>query len=212
MADQLSDISSFVRGLPQEPVMIGHSIGGVIAQRYLAKLSQEGTAQLSPIVGAALLANAGPREFMPKLRWFQSQRSLWHAARVFLWMLKRPVHDRRLVREMFFSDDLPEQDFQRYHQHLAAAPQLVPITGKDMKQPVTLGPHTLPPVVAIGGADDGIVMEYQLRDAADFFGARAVVVPGLAHDLMLDTRWELAASILLEWVMSLRPASEAPRR
>ena len=81
--------------------------------RYLAKLSQEGTAQLSPIVGAALLANAGPREFMPKLRWFKSQRSLWHAARVFLWMLKRPVHDGRLVREMFFSDDLPEQDFQR---------------------------------------------------------------------------------------------------
>jgi alpha-beta hydrolase superfamily lysophospholipase len=33
MADQLSDISSFVRGLPQAPVMIGHSIGGVIAQR-----------------------------------------------------------------------------------------------------------------------------------------------------------------------------------
>jgi hypothetical protein len=26
---------------------------------------------------------------MPKLRWFKSQRSLWHAARVFLWMLKR---------------------------------------------------------------------------------------------------------------------------
>ena len=73
----------------------------------------------------------------------------------------------------------------RYHQHLAAAPQLVPITGKDMKQPVKLGPHALPPVVAIGGADDGIVMEYQLLDAADFFGARAVVVPGLAHDLML---------------------------
>ena len=77
----------------------------------------------------------------------------------------------------------------RYHQHLAAAPQLVPITGKDMKQPVTLGPHTLPPVLAIGGADDGIVMEYQLRDAADFFGARAVVVPGLAHDLMLVRPW-----------------------
>lgn len=82
-------------------------------RRYLARLSQEGTSQLAPIAGAALLANAGPREFMPKLRWFQSQRSLRHAARVFLWMLKRPVHDGRLVREMFFSDDLPESAFRR---------------------------------------------------------------------------------------------------
>lgn len=118
-----SDCSKFVADnagaasqvLPQQThefVTFSHNLPDTI-HRYLAKLSQEGTAQLSPIVGAALLANAGPREFMPKLRWFRSQRSLWHAARVFLWMLKRPVHDRRLVREMFFSDDLPEQDFQR---------------------------------------------------------------------------------------------------
>lgn len=83
------------------------------ARRYLARLSHEGTSQLAPIAGAALLANAGPREFMPRLQWFQSQRSLWHCARVFLWMLKRPVHDCQLVREMFFSDDLPEEHFQR---------------------------------------------------------------------------------------------------
>lgn len=61
----------------------------------------------------------------------------------------------------------------------------MPITGEDMKQEVTLGPHALPPVVAVGGENDGIVMEYQLRDAAEFFGTRAVIVPGVAHDLML---------------------------
>lgn len=133
----------------------------------------------------------------------------------------------------------------------------MPITRKDMQEAVALGPHALPPVVALGGADDGIVMEYQLRDAAEFFGAHAVVVPGVAHDLMLvrsfadflgllhhqyasvlaawrpataadlflhllrvllcvllgvhkpyifllqDTRWERAASILLEWVKGI---------
>lgn len=33
MADQLSDICSFVSGLTQPPVLVGHSIGGIIAQR-----------------------------------------------------------------------------------------------------------------------------------------------------------------------------------
>jgi len=73
----------------------------------------------------------------------------------------------------------------RYHSRLAAAAQVMPITSADMQAPVTLGPHALPPTLALGGAVDGIVMEYQLRDAAEFFGTRAVVVPGVAHDLML---------------------------
>jgi hypothetical protein len=71
----------------------------------------------------------------------------------------------------------------------------MPITSQDMQQPVALGPHTLPPVVALGGANDGIVMEYQLQDAAEFFGARAVVVPGLAHDLMLVSPYCLHGSL-----------------
>lgn len=34
MADQLDDISCFVSSLPAPPVLIGHSLGGVIAQRW----------------------------------------------------------------------------------------------------------------------------------------------------------------------------------
>lgn len=33
LSDQLSDISSFVATLPRSPVLVGHSIGGIIAQR-----------------------------------------------------------------------------------------------------------------------------------------------------------------------------------
>lgn len=80
--------------------------------RYIARQSHA-KAGLAPVAGAAFLANAGPREGMPKHRWFAEQRSLWHSARVFWWMLRRPVHDAGLVREMFFSDDLPEEHFRR---------------------------------------------------------------------------------------------------
>ncbi len=34
MADQLDDISSLVSSLPAPPVLVGHSLGGVIAQRW----------------------------------------------------------------------------------------------------------------------------------------------------------------------------------
>ena len=80
--------------------------------RYLAALTN-GSPEMPTIAGAALLCNSGPRKAMPTREWFAAQRSLWHSARVIWWMLKRPVHDARLVRDMFFSTDLPETDFQR---------------------------------------------------------------------------------------------------
>lgn len=201
MSVQLDDLSSLISSLPCPPVLIGHSVGGIISQRYLVQLSHG--SNLPELAGVVLMANSGPRQSMPTSQWFKAQRSLWHSARVFWWMIKRPVHDASLVRDMFFSDDLPKAEFQRYHKQLSQSPSIMPITSADMQMKLTLGPHSLPPVIAVGGEDDGIVMRYQLEDAADFFRTNAVVVPKVAHDVMLDTRWQRTADVLVDWLHSL---------
>lgn len=48
-----------------------------------------------------------------------------------------------------------------------------------------LGGVPLPPVWVLGAADDAMIMPHQVREVADFFGTQAVLVPGVAHDLML---------------------------
>ena len=74
----------------------------------------------------------------------------------------------------------------RYHEMIKAAPKGLPIRTDDMThhQPV-LGAVKLPPVYVLGGKDDAMIMPHQIRDAADFFGTQAVMLPGLAHDVML---------------------------
>lgn len=47
---------------------------------------------------------------------------------------------------------------RRYHEHLATAPQLMPITGEDMQEALTLGPRPLPPVVALGNTVSNVVI------------------------------------------------------
>jgi pimeloyl-ACP methyl ester carboxylesterase len=39
VADLVSDIASVAKGLPAEPVVIGHSMGGFLVQKYLEKHS-----------------------------------------------------------------------------------------------------------------------------------------------------------------------------
>ena len=52
-------------------------------------------------------------------------------------------------------------------------------------QPVLGDAEKLPPVYVLGAQGDAMIMPHQIRDAADFFGTQAVMLPGLAHDVML---------------------------
>jgi predicted alpha/beta hydrolase family esterase len=48
LADYADDLARAVAELPAEPVLIGHSMGTVVVQRYLAKAHAAGVALLAP--------------------------------------------------------------------------------------------------------------------------------------------------------------------
>ena len=56
------------------------------------------------------------------------------------------------------------------------------------------------PTLVLGGADDFVVDEEGLRESGRAYGAPVVVLPRMAHDVMLDVRWEAAASELESWL------------
>lgn len=43
-----------------------------------------------------------------------------------------------------------------------------------------------------------------LQETGRFYGVSPVCLPGLAHDIMLDTSWEKGAESILSWVDGLR--------
>ena len=58
-------------------------------------------------------------------------------------------------------------------------------------------------VIVMGGAEDKVVDVEGLQETADYYGVTPVVLPDTAHDLMLDTRWEVAAQRLDQWLQTL---------
>lgn len=44
-----------------------------------------------------------------------------------------PKERQGLVRSLFFSSDLPEDAFQRYHAHLQSQPSILPVSAKELK-------------------------------------------------------------------------------
>jgi pimeloyl-ACP methyl ester carboxylesterase len=117
---------------------------------------------------------------------------------------KNFVSDAAAARELFFSADLPEGELAAYMRELAACSRARLLDLKDVNQRVPLPhPSDPPPAFVLGGADDGVVDPPAVAELAAAYGVRPVLLEGLAHDVMLDTRWEAAAGALKAWLDAL---------
>ena len=98
IADFVDDVASAVRELPSPPVLIGHSMGGFVIQKYLEDHEAAGAVLLSSPPPVGLLGTA--------LR--IARRRPFVFARVNLTLSLQPViATPQLAREAFFSVRLP---------------------------------------------------------------------------------------------------------
>ena len=100
IADFVEDVAAAARQLPNPPILIGHSLGGFIVQKYLEDHDAPGAVLLSSPPPAGMLGTA--------LR--VARRRPLVFARINLTLNLRPViATPELTREAFFSADFPDE-------------------------------------------------------------------------------------------------------
>src|SRR5512132_718052 len=105
IANFVDDVESAVQQFPSPPILIGHSMGGFIIQKYLENHDAP---------AAVLLSSPSPAGLLPTaIR--TARRQPWAFAKVNLTMSLLPlIATPQLVGEAFFSDDLPEEQLVEY--------------------------------------------------------------------------------------------------
>jgi pimeloyl-ACP methyl ester carboxylesterase len=102
IADYVEDVVTVAEGLPTPPVVIGHSMGGFVVQKYL---------ETHQAPAGVLLASIPPKGIGPFLmRW--TKRQPWPMTRALL--TGKSLHIFRspeIVREKFFSQRTPRRRF-----------------------------------------------------------------------------------------------------
>ena len=88
----------------------------------------------------------------------------------------------------------------RYYEQLRSGQQVLPASGKELRRYVAKAKacaeavKQLPvPVGVMIAGDDALIMRHQVEANARYFGVEPVVLPGVAHDLMLVSHacsWE----------------------
>ena len=207
------DIASVIQAIgPNPPILIGHSFGGLLAQKYVSQLDKTGENNSSidrpGVAGVALLCSVPPsgnKDIVKRI----TQTSLITSFKItWAFVTKSFARNVDACRETFFSPDIPEADLLRYQAKLAACSpvRLLDLTLLNKELPILPLPRAIKgnlPAFVGGGETDLVVDTPAVSETAAYLGVDAVFWPDTAHDCMLDSRWETVAASLRRWIDSI---------
>jgi pimeloyl-ACP methyl ester carboxylesterase len=191
MADLVDDVDSVAKSLPRPPVVVGHSMGGFVVQKYLE--SHDAPA-------AVLLASApvsGVAGFL--LRKFRRHPWLTGTELAKTKSLRSIGGTPELARESFFSELTSDADVVRYTARLGEE-----YLGKHVLDMLLLNlprPDLVTaPLLVMGAEKDVCFTQQEVHGTARAYHVEAEIFPKMGHDMMLEPGWDLVAERIHEWL------------
>ncbi|MBN1854854.1 MAG: alpha/beta fold hydrolase [Pirellulales bacterium] len=190
ISDYVTDIRDVVQGvIKQDPILIGHSMGGFLVQKYLEQ---------HPVAAAVLLASVPPSGTKRcSLRMFRKFPMTYLGA-IFSRNLYRFVDTPKKVRTFFLSQRLPDDRVADIASQMDSESYRASI---EMLRPkIELNYHQRVPMFVTGAENDALFSPDEVQMTADKYKADFQLFPDLAHDIMLDADWEIAADSVCRWL------------
>lgn len=190
IVDYLEDIEAGAKFFHAEPILIGHSLGGYLAQKYALERAVKGLVLLA---APSLLGMQGSVQHVglgnPLL-----------AINLGLLMTMGPTGSNlQLIAESLFSSrEVAEQIgptlplLQRESSRL-----FIEANWPDFRSPPA---HV--PTLALIGDIDAFVPEFDSRYEAQSWHGKSKVLPGVPHGMMLDPCWPDVAREIMGWLIS----------
>jgi pimeloyl-ACP methyl ester carboxylesterase len=196
IADFVDDVASVANSLPQPPVVIGHSMGGFVVQKYLE----------SHDAPAAVLVASIPPSGITKFLLRCIKRHPWRMARSLAMTksLRGVAGTPEMAREIFFSELASEDDVLRYTAQLCeeyAARIALDLLRLNLPRPNLV----TTPLLVLGAEDDVCFTQAEVRATAAAYRTEAEMYPKMSHDMMLDPGWVSVAERIHAWLEITTP-------
>ncbi|WP_197383082.1 alpha/beta hydrolase [Mycolicibacterium mengxianglii] len=189
LADFVHDVSVVAESLPTAPVIIGHSMGGFIVQKYL---------ESNDAPAGVLMTSMPPQGNLGStLRWMRDHP--WHFTKMTLTGRALPyISTPQLARERFFSAYTPDSDVVEYAARLQEDSARVGIDCLALSLPKPKRVTT--PLLVLGADDDGAHTRKEVRATARAYRTEAEFFPGMGHNMMLEPGWAAVAERIHTWL------------
>jgi non-heme chloroperoxidase len=191
LADYARDLASAVALIGRAPVIIGHSMGGMVAQKFLG-IAAEGDCAAAvfacPVPSFGLL----PATF--SLAW--TRPALFAGIQR---MAAGGSASPQVLAEAMFAGPMEQGRLAGIHRRMQPESQraLMDMSGWGLPQLWNL---QRVPMLCLGAERDVLIPAASVQASARMLGAEYRELPGLGHAVMLEARWEAAARPVLAWL------------
>lgn len=193
LKDFSDDLAWAVGQIDGPVVIVGHSMGGGVAQYYLRR---GGHAE-----GMVLLASAPPHGLLrASMTMYSRNHRLWdelyRARSGRLHEGDRDIIERGLLAEPSGQEGERAALFQRLSQPAVQAG--LELMGWSPFAPI---PWLTPPLLVIGGRQDEFIPPSDVEMTGAYYGTKAHIIENCGHVIMLEKAWREAADIICAWMI-----------
>jgi len=190
LSDYVADARRAFAEFPEPPVVVGHSLGGLLAQMLIGRV---------PMRALVLLASLPPEGlFFESPRLILADPHIWLEALTAAVGLSQPTA-ALVAAELLFSDGLPRERVRRY------AALMTPEAPRALAEAHVPGP--VPPAFVFGvptlvvaGTKDRLVSQASTWRTAFYHGGQHETADAQGHFLMLDPGAEMVARGIIDWL------------
>jgi len=189
--DYIADVAEIAATLPAPPVLIGHSMGGFVVQKYLEKHSAPAAVLMCSVPPQGLMSSAFSLMFnKPNL--LGDLNNLMGGGQVSI----------NSLREALFAQPISDQDLQRFFR-MSQPESHRAIWDMTLFNLANPGLISGTPMLVMGAEHDHLISPSQVETTARAYSVDAEIFQELGHGLMLERDWIKPAQHILDWLKGL---------
>ena len=191
IADYIDDVRATADNLGGHPVLIAHSLGGFVVQRYLENHDAP---------AAVLVASVPPRGVLGLATRIWT-RHPWISMRSLpVGNLTGFIGTTPLVREHLFNAHTPDHIVESCA--ALVQPEAVRASLVDPLFRRVRITRVNTPMLVLGAADDGMVTNAEVRATARAYNTDAEFFPAMGHNMMQEAGWAGVAQRIHAWLQT----------
>ncbi|MEW6402794.1 MAG: alpha/beta fold hydrolase [Chloroflexota bacterium] len=188
IADYAADVTQVAGEMPKSPVIIGHSMGGFITQKYLETHQAPAAVLLTPVPYYGL---------WPATISLFSRKPLTVLKVIGTLRLYPVVETPALAKYALFSPNMPDATVAAYQQRMTdeSFRAYLDELGLNLVHPKRIKT----PMLVIGATRDAVISRRTVESTARAYDTQAEFFD-LAHDVMLEANWKTVADRIIGWL------------
>jgi len=188
ISDYVTDVFQVASELPKSPVVIGHSLGGLVVAKYLEKHDAPAGILFASSPSEGMFWSGLPLQFRHPLLFTKVALKQDYAV-----MFATPERAKKFL----FSADADDAKIAGYVERFGSESYRANL---EMIWNLPKPQKVKAPILVLGAENDALIAPDKIEKTARAFNADLKIFPGMAHDMMLERGWKKVADFIFEWL------------